>query len=189
MFGIKMSSFTTDKYLSEHHFCHFGIRLIGIQPSSVVYQILSTKEVPSHECAHHGEQHAREIDLLTGKTAASEHRIRAEIEFYRQLIKEWFQLGVPFPLIAVGGILSTSKSHSHCRLGEHPKKEARLNSRTNTTAPTARSHQPDTTSTRRYTSADVPDGKRHPQQGPMEGIQGTRQASDEKTPNIRRSLG
>ena len=72
---------------------HLDIRLIGTQPSRIVYELLSTKEVPAQKSAHQGEQHARECDLLAGRMAGSEHRTEAEISFYRQVMQEWCQLG------------------------------------------------------------------------------------------------
>ena len=75
--------------MSEHHLCHFGIRLIGNQPSSIVYHILSTKRIDSHKCSHEGEVHANERDLITGKMGAQQEWLRVETELCRKLMKDW----------------------------------------------------------------------------------------------------
>ena len=81
--------FMKDKFTSQHHLCHFGIRLVGTQPSGIVYSLLTTKKVPSHDCAHPGEQHALERDLLTGKLGANTARQSSEQEFCKRLLLEW----------------------------------------------------------------------------------------------------
>ena len=81
--------FVKTKYISEHHLCHFGIRLIGNQPSSIVYHILSTKRIDSHKCSHEGEVHANERDLITGKMGAQQEWLRVETELCRKLMKDW----------------------------------------------------------------------------------------------------
>ena len=81
--------FMKDKFTSQHHLCHFDIHLVGTQPSGIIYSLLSTKKLPSHDCAHPGEQHALERDLLTGKLGANTARQQAEQEFCKRLILEW----------------------------------------------------------------------------------------------------
>ena len=42
-------SYVVDKFMLEHHLCHLGIRLVGTQPSSVVYRMLTSLAVVQHE--------------------------------------------------------------------------------------------------------------------------------------------
>ena len=83
--------FVTGKFLTDHHLCHLGIRLVGTHSSSVVYRLLSTEDVPSHPCAHPGEQHALERHLPTGKLGTETQRHKAEVELCKRLLQEWMQ--------------------------------------------------------------------------------------------------
>ena len=80
--------FMKDKFTSQHHLCHFGIRLVGTEPSGIIYNLLTTKKLPSHGCAHPGKQHALDRELLTGKLGANTARVDAERNFCKQLMME-----------------------------------------------------------------------------------------------------
>ena len=80
--------FMKDKFTSQHHLCHYGIRLVGTEPSGIIYHLLTTKKLPSHGCAHPGKQHALDRELLTGKLGANSARIDAERNFCKQLMME-----------------------------------------------------------------------------------------------------
>ena len=120
--------FVVDKFISDHHLCHFGIHLLGTQPSSVVYRLLTTKEVPSHQCAHPGEQHAVERELLTSKVGAESQRQKAELDFCKKLVQEWMQKQDIFAYSGADGMvgsatLSGMSIHSNIRLGDYPARK------------------------------------------------------------------
>ena len=100
--------FVADKFLSEHHLCHFGIRLVGTHPSGVVYQLLTTEEVPSHHCAHPGEQHAFDRELLTGEIGVESLRRKAEVEFCKKLLQEWIHKQDLFACFGADGMVGSA---------------------------------------------------------------------------------
>ena len=100
--------FMKDKFTSQHHLCHFGIRLVGTEPSGIIYNLLTTKKLPSHGCAHPGKQHALDRELLTGKLGANTARVDAERNFCKQLMMELCNIRDLFACFDADGLLLIS---------------------------------------------------------------------------------
>ena len=90
-------SFRQNKFESEHHLCHFDVKMTGkrgnVGPSGIVYRTLSTAEVPPHVCKYPGQEHAYD-EARRDQEGTSTLRLQEETTFLKTLIDEWFQKGI-----------------------------------------------------------------------------------------------